>query len=198
MRTLFRSLAAVAVLFACSALTGAQDKDKDLAENPFYRFWSTSGIGSTVTLKETTKLTSPTPGGDSGTDVKIVEHKLLERNAEKAVVETVVTEGELFGFVQTAPTKHIYPAKMSKEVLEELLKETGAKKEPATIKIGEKEMKVTYLSGTMKQGPDDEIEFKFWLSEEVPGAIVKKVRLTKNKGTVVAETTIEMVKYEKK
>ena len=43
------------------------------------------------------------------------------------MVETVVTEGEVFGFVEAAPTKHIYPAKMSKDVLEDLIKETGAR-----------------------------------------------------------------------
>ncbi len=41
--------------------------------------------------------------------MKIIEHKLLERTAEKAVVETVVTEGEIFGYVQTAPTKRDLP-----------------------------------------------------------------------------------------
>lgn len=199
MSTLLRSLAAGVVLAAC-ALTGTtQDKDKELVENPFYKFWSTSGIGSSVSLKETTKLSGPAAGGETGgTEVKLIEYKLVERTAEKAVVEAVVTEGETFGYVQSAPTKHIYPAKMSKEVLDELLKETGAKAEDATLKVGDKDMKVKLLTGTMKQGADDEVDFKIWLSEEVPGQIVKRSRITKNKGTVVAETTIELVKFEKK
>src|SRR5262245_7703210 len=140
MSTVLRPLVAV-LLFACSPLLVAQDKDKELADNPFYKFWSTSGVGSTVTLKESTKLTGPA-AGDTGTESKVIEYKLLERTADKAVVEAVVTEGDTFGFVQSAPTKHIYPAKMSKEVLEDLLKETGAKSEDATIKIGDKEFKV--------------------------------------------------------
>ena len=194
MSTLFRSFAAVVVLFACAVLVRAQEK----VDNPFYKFWSTSGVGSSVTLKETTKLAGPAAGEAGGTDVKIIEHKLIERSAEKAVVEAVVTEGEIFGYVQSAPTKHIYPAKMDKETLDELLKETGAKSQDATIKIGDKEMKVKHLTGTMKQGADDEVEFQFWLSEEVPGQIVKRVRVTKSKGAVVAETTIELVKFDKK
>src|SRR5262245_3663338 len=197
MSALLRSLAAVAVLFACSTVSVSQDKE--LVENPFYKFWSTSKIGSSVTLKESTKLTGPAAGGETGgVEVKLIEHKLVELTPEKAVVETVVTEGEIFGFVQTAPTKHIYPARMSKEVLEELIKETGAKAEDATLKVGDKEMKVRFLTGTMKQGADDEVEFKFWLSDEVPGQIVKRVRVSKVKSVVVDETTIEMVKFEKK
>jgi hypothetical protein len=195
MSTLLRSLMAVVLLAACALTVRAQEQ----VENPFYKYWSTSGIGSSVTLKETTKLSGPAAGGETGgTDVKLIEYKLLERTAEKAVVETVVTEGEIFGFVQSAPTKHIFPAKMSKEVLEELLKETGAKSVDVAIKIGDKDMKVKHVSGTTKQGADDEVAHQFWLSEEVPGQIVKRVRTTKHKGTVVAETTIEMVKFDKK
>jgi hypothetical protein len=196
MSTLLRTLTVVAGLFVCSA--GAISQDKEQVENPFYKFWSTSKVGSTVALKETTKVTPPAGSGDTGVEVKLIEHKLVELTAEKAVVETVVTEGEIFGFVQSAPTKHIYPAKMSKEVLDELLKETGAKAEDTTLKVSGKDMKVKYLTGTMKQGPDDEVDFKFWLSDEVPGAIVKRIRVSKVKGVAVAETTIEMVKFEKK
>jgi hypothetical protein len=191
MSVLTRSLAAVAVAFACPAVVNAQE----LADNPFYTFWSTAKIGASVKMKETTKQPAPAGAEGASEEVKLIEHKLVERTAEKAVVETVVTEGEVFGFVQSAPTKQIYPAKMSKEVLDDLIKETGSKSVDATLKVGDKDMKVKYLTGTMKQG-DSDIEFKFWLSEEIPGRIVKRVRTTKVKGEVVAETTIEMVSYK--
>jgi hypothetical protein len=199
MSLLLRSFVAVAVLFAGSSLAVSQDKDKEQADNPFYKFWSKSKVGATVSLKETTKVSAPEGAAeaDSGEEVKLITHKLVELTAGKAVVETVVTEGETFGFVQSAPTKHIYPAKMSKELLDELLKETGAKGEKAKLKVGDKEMDVTYLTGTMKKGKDDEVEFKVWLSDEVPGSIVKRVRTSKFKGATVAETTIELVSFEK-
>jgi hypothetical protein len=85
---------------------------------------------------------------------------------------------------------------MSKAVLEDLLEETGAKAEDATLKVGDKEMKVKLLSGTMKKG-DEETAFKLWLSDEVPGGIVKRQRTAKVKGEVVAETTVELVSYKK-
>lgn len=192
------SFVAAAVLFAGPSLAVSQEKDKEQAENPYYKYWSKSKVGATVSLKETTKVSNPDGvEGDNGEDVKLITHKLVELTAEKAVVETVVTEGETFGFVQSAPTKHIYPAKMSKELLDELIKETGVKGEKAKLKVGGKEMDVTHLTGSMKKGKDDEVEFKMWLSDEVPGGIVKRVRTSKFKGATVAETTIEVVEFKK-
>jgi len=194
MSTLLRSVLASVALFATTAPVLAEDKE--MTDNPYYKFWSKSKVGATVTLKETTKTAAAEKGEKGDEDVKQITHKLLELTAEKAVVETVVTEGEVFGLVESAPTKHIYPAKMSKEVLVDLLKETGAKGEQVTVKIGDKELKVTHLTGTVK-GKDDEVAFSIWLSDEVPGSIAKRVRTTKVKGEVVAETTIEVVKFSK-
>lgn len=194
MSTLIRSVLVAVALIATS--TPVLTDDKETTENPYYKYWSKSKVGATVTLKETTKLAAEKAGEKGDEDVKQITHKLLELTAEKAVVETVVTEGEVFGLVESAPTKHIYPAKMSKEVLMDLLKETGAKGEPATLKVGDKELKVTHLTGTVK-GKDDEVAFSIWLSEEIPGGIAKRVRTTKVKGEVIAETTIEVVKFSK-
>jgi hypothetical protein len=188
---LLRSSLAVAALLATSAAAFTQET----VDNPYYRYWSKSKVGSTVTLKETTKSTV-NAAGEKGEDVKQITHKLIELTADKAVVETVVTEGEVFGFVESAPTKHIYPAKMSKELLQDLLKETGAKGAETTIKVGDKDVKVMHLTGTIK-GKDDEVAFSIWLTEEVPGGIAKRVRTSKVKGEVVAETTLEVLKFSK-
>jgi hypothetical protein len=174
MSPLSRSSVVAALLFTSSSLLVAQD-NKEKADNPFYKFWSKSKVGASVKLKETTKVGSPAGAeGDTGEEVKIITHKLVELTPEKAVVETVVTEGETFGYVQSAPTKHIYPAKMNKDVLDELVRETGAKGEKTKLKVGDKELDVTYLTGTMKGSKDDDADFKIWLSEEVPGRIVKR------------------------
>jgi hypothetical protein len=179
---------------ACAV--AARCDDKDLAENPYYKYWSKSKVGSSVELKETTKIPAMNKGEEAEEEVKLISHKLVELTAEKAVVETTVTEGEVFGFVQSAPTKHIYPAKMNKDVLEDLLKETGAKGTESTVKVGDKELKALLITGTTKKG-DEEVEFKIWLTDEVPGGITRRVRTTKNKGALVAETTIEVVSYKK-
>jgi hypothetical protein len=194
MMVLLRRLLPMVALVATATLVSAQDQ----VANPYYKFWSKSKPGATVVLKETTKLFgAAAASAPEGTDVKTVTYKLAELNDEKAVVETRVTQREDFGFVESAPTRHIYPAKMSKEVLEDLLAETGAKGAAATLKVGDKELKVMALAGTMKKKGGEEIDFKIWLCDEVPGGIVKRLRTTKVNGEVVAETTVEVVSFKK-
>jgi hypothetical protein len=191
MAVLLRRVLPLAVLVAVAPLASAQE-----VANPYYKFWSKSKPGATVVYKETTKLSgAAAASAPEGTDVKTVTYKLAELSDDKAVVEARVTQQENFGFVESAPTRHIYPAKMSKAVLEELLEETGAKGVAATLKVGDKEMKVMALSGNMKKG-GEEVDFKIWLSDEVPGGIVKRQRTTKVNGEVVAETTVELVSYK--
>jgi hypothetical protein len=197
MFVLFRLSAVAVLLAALPALVPADDKKKETAENPYYHFWSKSKVGATAHLRETNRLRSPGAGGEPSEDVRLVTHKLLELTPEKAVVETVVTEGEDFGFVESAPTKHIYPAKMSKEVLQELIEETGAKGVKVKLKVKDQELDVMYITGTKKGSKDDDVEFKIWLSEQVPGGIVKRARVTKYKGEVVADTTVELVGFSK-
>jgi hypothetical protein len=53
------------------------------------------------------------------------------------------------------------------------------------------------LAGTMKKKGGEEVDFKTWLCDEVPGGIVKRLRTTKVNGEVVAEATVELVPYKK-
>jgi hypothetical protein len=187
-----RRLLPLVVLVAAAPLVSAQEQ----VANPYYKFWSKSKPGATAVLKETTKLSgAAAASAPDATDVKTVTYKLTELDGDKAVVETKVTQEENFGFVESAPTRHIYPAKMSKAALQELLEETGAKGVAAKLKVGDKEVKVMALTGTLKKG-NEEVDFKLWLSDQVPGGIVKRVRTTKVDGKTVAETTVELVSYK--
>jgi hypothetical protein len=194
MAVLLRRLLPLAVLVAAASLAGAEEQ----VANPYYTYWSKSKPGATVVLKETTKLSgAAAASAPDGTDVKIVTYKLAELNGEKAVVEARVTQQENFGYVESAPTRQIYPAKMSKDVLEDLLAEAGAKREASTLKVGDKELKVMVLAGNLKKKGGEEVDFKIWLSDEVPGGIVKRLRTTKVNGELVAETTVELESYKK-
>ena len=188
-----RRVLPLVVVVAAAPLAAAQDQ----VANPYYKFWSKSKPGATVVLKETTKLSgAAAASAPEGTDVKFVTYKLAELNDKRAVVEARVTQQENFGYVESAPTRHIYPAKMSKAVLEDLIEETGAKGEAATLKVGDKEVKVMALSGTIKKKGGEGVEFKIWLSDEVPGGIVKRVRTSKVNGEVVAVTTVEVESFK--
>jgi hypothetical protein len=180
-----------AVLWA--AATRADDAEQ--TENPYYKHWSKSKVGETVEMKETTKTPA---NGDNVADeeVKLVRYKLIELTREKAVVETVVVEGEEFGFVESAPTKHTYPAKMNKAHFEDLLQTTGAKEKDAMVKVVGKELKARLISGTLKKG-DEEIAFQFWITDEVPGGIAKRTRTTKVKGELIAEMTMEVSSFKR-
>jgi hypothetical protein len=181
------------VLFAAASVASAED-----VANPYYTFWSKSKPGATAVLKETTKLSgAAAESAEEATDAKTITYKLAELTDDKAVVEVRVTQQENFGFVEAAPTRHIYPAKMSKEALEDLLEETGAKGTAATLKVGDKEVKVMAITGTLKKKGDESVDFKIWLSDEVPGGIVKRIRTDKVKGEVVAETTTELLSFKK-
>jgi hypothetical protein len=181
-------------LVAAAPLVSGQDEK---VANPYYKFWSKSKPGATAVLRETTKLSgAAAASAPEGTDVKVVTYKLTELNDERAVVETRIRQREDFGYVESAPTRHIYPAKMSKDVLEDLLKETGARGVAATLKVGDRELKVMALTGTIKKKGGEEVEFKTWLSDAVPGGIVKRIRTTKVNGEVVAETTVQLVSFK--
>jgi hypothetical protein len=186
-----RRLLPLVVLAAAAPLASAQD-----VTNPYYKYWSKSKPGATVVFKETTKLSgAAAASAPGGTDVKTVTYKLTEVTDDKVVVEARVTQQENFGYVESAPTRHIYPATMSKSVLQDLIEETGAKGVAATLKVGGEDMKVMVLTGTMKKGEED-ADFKVWLSDKVPGGIVKRHRTTKVNGEVVAETAVELVSYK--
>jgi hypothetical protein len=190
LRRLFALLALLAVVPLVSA-------GQDMVTNPYFKFWSKSKPGATVVYKETTKLSGVAAEATAeGTDIKTVTYKLVELTADKAVVEARVLQQEDFGFVESAPTRHIYPAKMSKAALQEILEETGAKGTLVSLKVGDKEMKVMNITGTHKKGME-EVTFSTWISDEVPGGVVKRHRTTKIKGEVVADTVVELVTFSK-
>jgi hypothetical protein len=192
---------AVVAFFLCLAGVSARSEEKkeETVENPYYKFWSGSKVGSTAVSLETTKFGNAdskqwTPEGVSE---KRITYKLVDVRPEHVVVEMVVTEREFLGFVQSAPTRYIYPAKVRKEYLDRFLQSTGAKNGEETLKVMDKDMKVRTVAGKIKGSGDEETDYKIWLSDEVPGSVVKKVRTTRHKGEVIAETTIVLETYKK-
>jgi hypothetical protein len=196
-RHLYR-LAAVGIVSFLAVVTGwAQE---DMVANPYYKFWAASKPGATATHIEHTKLSGPEgkliPGGE---DEKRITYKLLEVDDKHAIVQMVVTERDFLGYVQAAPTRYIYPAKVKKSYLERILLSEGGTVGEDTVKLAGKdgkEIKAKTLAGTIKEPGGEEVDFKLWLSDEVPGKIVKQVRSTRRKGETLAETTITLQSYK--
>jgi hypothetical protein len=130
-------------------------------------------------------------------DEKRIASKFVSVNDNRVVVEMVVTEQDFLGYVQAAPTRHIYPAKWKKSYLERIHLEDGGKSGEDTVKVGGKEIKCKTLAGTIKGQGGEQTEFKVWLSDDVPGTIVKQVRTSRQKGEVIAETTITLQSFKK-
>jgi hypothetical protein len=190
-----RGLSAVGILFLASTAWGQED----MVANPFYTFWAGSKPGATVVHLEQTKLSGPEskllPGG---LDEKRITYKLVEVDKDRAVVEMVVTEQDFLGYVQAAPTRYIYPAKIKKAHLERIILADGGKTGEETVKVAGKDMKCKTLAGTVKGSDGEQIEFKLCLSDDVPGTIVKQVRTTRQKGgELIAETTTTLQSYKK-
>jgi hypothetical protein len=169
-----------------------------MVANPYYKFWAGSKPGAMAVHHEQTRLTGPEDKLlPDGVDVKRIVYKLLEVNDDHAVVEMVVTEQDFLGFVQAAPTKHIYPAKLKKSHLERFLLAGGGKTGEDTVRVQGKDMQVKTLAGTIQEPGGEQAEFKLWLSDEVPGTIVKQVRTTRQRGELIAETTTTLEQYKK-
>ena len=180
-------------------VVGPSLADETMIANPYYKFWASCKPGATAVHLEKTKLSGPegkeVPGG---VDEKRIVYKLMEMDKDSVVVEMIVTERDFLGYVQAAPTRYIYPAQVKKSHLERILLADGGKTGEDTVKVDGKEIKCKTLAGSLK-GPDGEqIDFKLWLSDDVPGSIVKQVRTTRQKnGDMIAESTTTLQSFKK-
>jgi hypothetical protein len=193
MRRTIRALLASGILVASLPLAGtAGDKD-EMVDNPMYTAWAHFKPGATATLSEHTTYsgdTNPVP------DRKVITYTLLSVSPEKVVVQAVVVEQEVLGTVESAPTKHTYPAKLKKSYLAEAAPELKAKKGEETITWKGKEIKCRTLTGSYKK-EGEAVEFKFWVNGSVPGGFVKRTRTLKQKDDTIT-TTATLQSYSAK
>jgi hypothetical protein len=191
-----RWVLAVGTILLVAPLLGVQAADGDeMVDNPFFKYWSKHKPGATVTLLEKTVLSGPDKAEvPDGIDEKTVANKLLDVKADGVVVQFVVTEREFLSTVESAPTKKTYPAKVKKSHLQAGLRGVDPKMGEETITVLGEKLPCVTMAGTEKNGTT-ETEHKIWLSEKVPGGVVKHTRVTKQDGKVVADTTIAVQSY---
>lgn len=182
----------------CLLVAGAGWTRDELVSNPFYSYWASFKPGSVAVHMERTKLTGEDGGTlPDGVEERRIAYKLVEVGTDRVVLEMVVTEQDLLGYVQAAPTRYIYPARIKKAHLERIIEETGATVGEERVTVNGREINSKTLTATLKRDDDEQIETKMWLSDEVPGSIIKKVRTTRQNGQLVAETTTTLESYEK-
>ena len=129
-----------------------------------------------------------------GIEEKVITRKLLSASPEKVVVQTIVSEHEFFGTVESAPTKTTYFAKIKKSYLHAVLEEHDAKVGEEMHKVLGKEIKCKSLSGVNKKD-DMIVEFKLLHTDTVPGGVVHRTRVTRQGGKLVAETLITLKEF---
>jgi hypothetical protein len=176
-----RALLASGILLSLALPATAGDKDDEMVDNPMYTAWASFKPGATSTVFEKTTYSgdkNPVP------DEKTVTYTLVSVSPDKVVVRAVTVEQDVLGTVENAPTKHTYPAKLKKSYLAEAAPEFQAKKGEETITWKGKEIQCKTLTGSYKKEGDD-VEFKVWSNDTVPGGIVKRTRTLKQKDDTI-------------
>jgi hypothetical protein len=189
-------LAVGLALVACSVPAAPAADDDEMVVNPHFKYWSNFKPGATSTRLEKTVFTGPAREQvPDGIDEKEITMTLLEKSADSVTVQVVVTDRDFLGSIVSAPTKKIFPAKVKKSHLRAGLHGVDPKLGKEALDVLGKKLDCTTASGTEKKD-DVEVDHKIWLSETVPGGIVKHTRTTKQGGKVVADTTIVVKSYK--
>jgi hypothetical protein len=197
----FSTVVCVGGLFLVLGLTGmstlgAQEGAKgDMVPNHIYKHWSNFKVGTSVHRKETVKFAPDSEEGSyypEHTLVKEAKYKLTNLTAEKAVVE-VYEEEHGRGFLKvSAPVKMIYFATMKKGQGTPKESFTKHKQEDVNFDWNGKTYKATLIETSYKIGPETSSQ-KIWLSDEIPGGILKDTKSRQRGDKIITESTEEVV-----
>jgi hypothetical protein len=167
--------------------------------NPIYKHWAAFQPGATVTMREKIKFPAQSEEGQryvESTLVKDTTYKLLSVSPEKAVVEVVEAEHGRGSLQESAPFKITYFAHIKKGL--GTPKEHFAKhsQEEVEVQAHGKTYKATLVETTHKNGPETRTQ-KIWLSDEIPGGVVKEEKVQKHGDEPVSESTLEILVFSK-
>jgi hypothetical protein len=163
----------------------------DPVENPEYTSWSKHKAGTSVTTKTSSKIK------DISSEVKTTT-KLVEVGKDKLVLETetaTVVNGMEFkapGMKRDVQKSIDVPKPKAGEKAPAPGKPEGTTEEGAeTLKIGGTEVKTKWYKYKSKT-PTGEVSGQTWMSEDVPGQLVK---MEVTAGDV--KTTTEVIEFKK-
>lgn len=183
MSKLTKLAALVAVLAVATAATAA-----DKVDNLEYAYWSKFKAGTTVVLKMTTEANGMKFGATITT-------KLVEAKDDKLVMETTSVSTVNGMEFKGEPMKRDVPKQLEKPapgVDPKTGKPEGTTEEgKEKVKVGGTEYECKWYKFKSKQKlptGEEEVEGQIWMSEDVPGQLVKMTSKTKA-GSMTMETT---------
>jgi hypothetical protein len=189
----------MSVQIASPKTAQAQDKEAgDMIPNPSYTHWAAFKVGANVTRREKIKFPPDSEEGQRYPDhtlVKDISYKLLEVTPAKAVVEVIESEYGRGSIEEAAPFKISYLAKMKKGLETPKGSYAKHKQEEVEIMVHGKTYKATHVETVHKNGPLTR-SHQVWLSDEVPGGILKDLRSQKEGDKTISESTLEIVSFK--
>lgn len=188
------TFAALAVAVALTPAAFAADEKK--VENPEYKMWSKYKADTTVTMK----MSSDAGGAKFESTIT---NKLVEVKDDKVVVETE-SASKVNGMEFKAPAqKREVPKEVEKDKLPKGFDPKSDKPEGTTeegkekVKIGGTEYECKWYKFKSKQKlptGDEEVEGQIWMSDDVPGKMVKMTSKAKAGGMTMEVTDITIKK----
>ncbi len=176
----------VAAFLVVSLASLAQGEE---VEHPIYRSWARHKVGTSITVRSTTS-------GD-GLDVETtLKHTLVELTDTKVVIETVMTSNSTGSQIDSSPSKYTYSRMfpllpgVKKEDIGKPSNKIASGEE--TITIAGKEYKAQWYDGK-SQTEGGEALARTWMSDEVPGKLLKAVGKVKNSKRV---NTVELIEIK--
>jgi len=157
--------------------------------NPPFANWAQFKPGTTVTQREVVSMP------DGRKLEQTITHKLVQKNKERVVVETIVKD-KMAGTEESTRETKVYPAKVK---MSEVNTESGPDvavtegKEEMTLKG--KKLAVEWVEAVTKSGDDVWTE-KMWTAREIPGGIVKQTLVHKRGDKVLTESVLEMIDFK--
>lgn len=185
----------LAVLLAVpAALSAAEPKPKadEMVNNPPYAHWSAFKPGTSVTQREVVTL----PDGTK-LEQKITT-KLLKREKDKVVVETMMTGAALANGTLVESTKTItsFPAKVRMSDVDTAADASVTVTEGTEeVAVKGKKVSTEWVEAVTKHG-DWIVTQKEWTARDVPGGLIKRTISQKRGDTVVSDSVLDLVEYK--
>jgi hypothetical protein len=203
MRTVSAVCCAGGLLVLCLASSlGARAEEparEEMVNNPIYKHWSAFKVGTTVTRREKVKFPSKSEEGQryhDGTLVKDVTHKLVEVTPEKVVVEVVEAEHGRGSLTESAPFRITYFSHIKKGLGTPKENFAHHKQQDVEVEAHGKKYQGTLVETSYTRGPVAYSQ-NIWLSDDMPGGIIKEVKTQKQGDEVLSESTLEVLKFTK-